>query len=398
LRKWVLLLVVGLMTLVSACGGSEEQTMSTDNGDQGSEAEDEGTKKDQNKSEIKAKEDLTEADKIALDFLNGFMSQEKEKRLEAVEKYISGETKDLFKLAASGNASHEWSNIKVIESIQEEKDGKSFTLVLLHATDENENLHERVAAVMDKKVLFVYSSDSGSEEIVQQYNDLRSNFDTPIPAQIKEQQEKEANSEAKVEVTQQNTLVWKDSVGEVWVHFAGEIKNTGNAPASIGSVQINFKGQDGSVLGTESMITPTPDIVMPGQTAYISASTILDTVDDPKQFKESTVNIDFDKTSQEPLILTTDKVKTTEGKKEYDAPYTVTGTIKNPLDKKAENIEVAASLYNDKGEIIAVLSGSLDVSLNPNSTAGFELQYPPLPQSIKGKIKETKVKTYSFQF
>lgn len=214
----------------------------------------------------------------------------------------------------------------------------------------------------------------------------------------KEKEQKEEKAEAVIEVKAETFGAWKDSIDNVYANYSAEITNTGDSPASIGNIQVNFEGKDGTILGTASMALPVPDVVMPGETAYIGETTGIDTVTSADEITGVSANIDFSSTDEEPMMLTTENVKLTEGKDNYSNAYTVTGTVINPNEKKADDIRLAAGLYDANGKFLGTLNGSIQVSLNKDGKAGFELNYPELPTEIKGKATEVKVKAFNWSF
>lgn len=209
----------------------------------------------------------------------------------------------------------------------------------------------------------------------------------------------EVVAEANVEVLQDTYGAWTDSIGSVWVHYSAELVNNGEEAASIGDIQVNFEGTDGSILGTDTMLSPNPEIIEAGETAYITTSTILEGYTE-EDFAKGSLNIDFSSVSDSSQVLTADAVKFVDlSADEYAmSPYKVTGTLINDTDEKADDIRIAAGLYDAEGKLLGVLDGSLDVSLNPDGKAGFDLSYPELPAGIAGKATEVKVKAYNWSF
>lgn len=206
----------------------------------------------------------------------------------------------------------------------------------------------------------------------------------------------DVKEEAKLEIIDQTGGSWVDSIGTVWVHSAAVFKNTGNVPIEIGETQMNFKGQDGSVLGTSTMIYSVPSIVQPGETAFIAESTILDGQSDPNQYKETTYNFGFDKTTDDPTLLETSVVQGIKG--DQFSNYKATGMVKNSNNTKQDDIRLAAGLFDQDGKLVGVLTGSVDVGLNPGSEAGFELSYPEIPKGAADRIVKVEVKAYGFNF
>lgn len=212
----------------------------------------------------------------------------------------------------------------------------------------------------------------------------------------KEQPEEKA--EAAIEIQTENFGAWKDSIDNVYASYSAVITNTGDKPASVGDIQVNFEAQDGSIVGTMPMVMAAPDIVMPGETAYIGENTIIESVSDASEVAGASANIDFNSTNEEPIMLKTENVKLNEGKDEYSNAYSVTGTVINPNDEMADDIRLAAALYDADGNFLATLTGSIMVSLNKDGKAGFELNYPELPKEVRGKAAEVKVKAYNWTF
>ena len=215
----------------------------------------------------------------------------------------------------------------------------------------------------------------------------------------KTEQTKEIKAEANIEVSSETYGAWTDSIGSVWVHYSAELVNSGEEAANIGDVQVNFEGKDESVLGTDTMLTPNPEIIQAGESAYITTSTILEGTKET-DFAKASLNIDFDSVSEKSQILTADAVKLVDLSDDEFAmsPYKVTGTIINDSGEKADDIRIAAGLYDADGKLLGVLEGSLDISLNPDGKAGFELSYPELPKEISSKASEVKVKVYNWSF
>ncbi|GGF27489.1 hypothetical protein GCM10010954_28210 [Halobacillus andaensis] len=210
--------------------------------------------------------------------------------------------------------------------------------------------------------------------------------------------EEEEKAEAVVEVKSETFGSWEDSIDNVYASYSAEVTNTGDQPASVGDIQVNFEGEDGSILGTASMLLAVPEVIMPGETAYIGESTIIESVSSADEIANANANIDFSSTEEEPMMLDTENVNFSEGKDEYSSPYQVTGTVINQNEEKADDIRLAAGLYDEGGEFLGTLNGSIEVSLNQDGKAGFELEYPELPEDVKGKVAEVKVKAYNWSF
>ena len=211
-----------------------------------------------------------------------------------------------------------------------------------------------------------------------------------------EKKEKEEKSEPKLELEQSTGSAWKNSIDTVWVHSAAVYVNTGDVPVNIGETQMTFKGTDGSVLGTAPMVYSVPEVVQPGEKAFVAESTTLDGVTDPEEYDETTYNFGFDKGEKDSNLLEVSGVKGTKGD-EYTL-YKVTGVVKNTTDDLQDDIRLAAALYAEDGALLGVLTGSVSAGINPEGEAGFELNYPEIPKDIVDKITDVEVKAYAWTF
>lgn len=215
---------------------------------------------------------------------------------------------------------------------------------------------------------------------------------TPTSKEEEQKQQTEKQQNASLEIVDSGSTVWVDSINTVWVNSAAVYKNTGDVAVEIGETQMNYKAKDDSIMGTSSMIYAVPSVVQPGETAIIGEGTILDGETTTDNFLETTYNFNFEMTDADSNLMEVSNVKGVQG--DYD--YSVTGVVKNVTNDQQEDIRIAAILYDSSDEIIGSLSGSVDVGLAPNGEAGFELNYPSLPENIGSKVKNIEVKSYGF--
>lgn len=225
------------------------------------------------------------------------------------------------------------------------------------------------------------SSDTGSE---------------PEKQENATDEEAEAQSEPKVEIIKSTGGAWKDSIDTIWVHSSAIFENKSDVPVEIGETQMNFKDTDGGIIGTSSMIYSVPSVVGPGEQAYITETTTLDGITDAAQYGETTYNFSFDVTEDVPNSLEVSGVKGIPATDEYSAPYKVTGVVTNTTEELQDDIRISAALLAEDESLLGVLSGSVDVGVNPGSEAGFELSYPEVPKEIKDEVETIEVKAYGW--
>ncbi|SDX88349.1 hypothetical protein SAMN04488081_1606 [Salimicrobium album] len=248
------------------------------------------------------------------------------------------------------------------------------------------------------------TGDAPESEEVEAAEGQKEKAEVPVEEQSTEaapdeaQEEKsEENVSAAVEITDQTGGAWVDSIDSLWVHSAAVLENTGNVPVVIGEVQMNFMNGEGSVLGTDAMNSATPEVLKPGETAFVSQTTTLDAVTDPEEFDHTTYNFEYREAFGEDANLM--EVKSVQhGHGDEYTPYRVTGIVENTTGDVQEDIRIAAGLYAEDGSLLGVLTDSISVSVNAGSEAGFELTYPEIPAENAGKVKDVEVKAYGWDW
>lgn len=383
-------LAFSLLLIVAECSGEKAQTMSSND-----------VKKKE--SESAGKNKLDREEKIALDFYEKLVNGSAKEQEGFINENVHSEGIEYFEgIKDLSQTPEDNQNPKVIESTKTTfNDGEEGKLVLLNVENAKKDVRETILAFAKEKKEYklLYSITSENEgEALETFNSLRSDFKAKVPSEMAKRKEAEAAQVANIEVSDQALYSWKDSVNSIWVNYNAEIKNTGDAPAKIGSIQVNFVDVNDSVIGTFDMIVPVPNILLPGETAYIGETTLAQAADSPDSIVDATVNIDFNKTTEDPSLLETENVNIKEVKNGFGGPYVVTGIVKNPYELQMDDIRLASGLYDADGKLIAILKETLQVNLNPDGTAGFEMSYPQLSKEIQGKVADVKVKAYNWSW
>lgn len=236
-------------------------------------------------------------------------------------------------------------------------------------------------------LLFILSACGDSKQTISQSAEKESHSENS-----EETTQAKEKVNARLEIEDSGSTIWSDSIDSIWINTAAIFRNTGEVPVDIGETQMNYKGKDGSILGTSTMIYAVPEIVQPGESAIIMEGTTLNDVTSLDNYSETTFNFNFDATEEDSNLMEVSAVKGISS----DYEYSVTGIVKNPTDVQQEDIRLAAILYDENGKILGGLSGSVDVGLAAGGEAGFELSYPPLPDNIGSKVNKIEVKSYGF--
>lgn len=236
-------------------------------------------------------------------------------------------------------------------------------------------------------LLFILAACGNSKQTISQSADKESKTD-----KTEESADTDEKANEKLEIADSGSTVWSDSIDSIWINTAAIYKNTGDVSVNIGETQMNYKGKDGSILGTSTMIYAVPEIVQPGESAFIVEGTMLNEETSLENYSETTFNFNFEATEEGSNLMEVSAVKGISS--EYG--YSVTGIVKNSTDVEQEDIRLAAILYDANGKILGGLSGSVDVGLAAGGEAGFELSYPPLPDNIGLKVNKIEVKSFGF--
>jgi len=117
---------------------------------------------------------------LALDYINTYLNgTDKEAKKKFVEEKVHPEAMPLFAMGISLEIPEKsmYKNPKVIESTEYEKDGEKATIVLLSGTVDGKD-KEMIVLTMDGKIGFGFESDSKSESMKKNYDEMRSKFKT----------------------------------------------------------------------------------------------------------------------------------------------------------------------------------------------------------------------------
>jgi len=213
------------------------------------------------------------------------------------------------------------------------------------------------------------------------------------------------NSQDKVNKEKEElTVTIVDEAFESWerndafmISYSAELKNENDVPVDIQRMYVEFLNEEGEVFEGLSF-DPIPNILMPNETAYVVDSYEIrdDEFTDPATLKGVAVEMEIAETDDERVMLETDDVQFELFHEADSLPYKVTGVLKNPHDKVVKKVEYAAGLYNDQGELLAVLRRSAETNLGKGDSTEFETFYPYLTNEIYGKV--TNVKTIAYKY
>ena len=174
----------------------------------------------------------------------------------------------------------------------------------------------------------------------------------------------------KVEIISEKVVKYKDSLGNPNAVYIAEIKNTGSKAVKLGNVSVDLEGTDGKIINTTSLVSVYPNVINPGQSAYICESVLsfgqkiaLD------QIGNAVLHYDVDETeaAEAPAVEVTE-LSITE---EYGEAKII-GRVENKSGKDLTNLYLAAPVIDKSGELKTFVFTIVD-SLKSGEKRGFEM-------------------------
>lgn len=175
--KWAIkwLLAGALFFGLAACGEADIEKVSDD------------ATSEKTEENYKAKKNLNEDEKLALEFYQVYMKGTDAKAKEQfVSEKVYADTALLFSFGADEEGSDDFNDLRVIESIHKKEEGEESSLVLVHSTDQEGGLEESIAALINGKFVMAYGPFAEEAEYRTAFEDLRSEFKADIPTETKE--------------------------------------------------------------------------------------------------------------------------------------------------------------------------------------------------------------------
>lgn len=183
------------------------------------------------------------------------------------------------------------------------------------------------------------------------------------------QQEEVAQEETKVEVVSENLLKYT-SYNSGYATYLAEIKNTGTTSVYIHNVSVDVEDMNGSLLKSEEFISAHPNVIAPGESAYICSNVItsLDEVNLDNVGK-AILHYDADETSTaEKLNVELSEVSI---KANSYGGYAVMGRATNTGTEDLEYFYIGGDIRDGNGVLQNYVYTSID-SLKAGETKGFE--------------------------
>lgn len=237
------------------------------------------------------------------------------------------------------------------------------------------------------------NSASGTDDYYNGYNpsvttspfETFSQYDTySFPAAGAESGESDAalpSEEAgDYKVAYQNVTVKADTIGIVTADAIVQIENTGSDNLYLSSTSFDFEGEDGKIVGSDSLVTASPEILAPGEKGclFIPYGTELANGTNPSQTFTLVPNLEIRKAKNS--IVRYDVSETSMSQDTYGT-FNIVGRITNNTADKGNSVLATAVFYDKDDKPIAGTETYLS-GLDAGQTLGFEMKYIALPDGI----------------
>lgn len=171
--------------------------------------------------------------------------------------------------------------------------------------------------------------------------------------------------ETSTKITYQNVQTYTNSIDDTYIVTQAIIENTGTSTVRISGLSIDIEDKNGELLESLALPAAYPDVIAPGECAYI---------------KEATSTVDGDNVGNAVINYTAEATKNTytkldvsEVKMEVDEymGINVKGRIENTTDDTISMVYVVCPIFKD-GELIALPYTIISNDILPGQKIGFE--------------------------
>lgn len=183
--------------------------------------------------------------------------------------------------------------------------------------------------------------------------------------------------EASYSITLAKANTWTSRANSQWTQVIVEITNTGKSNLYISSGAYDLEDESGKLIASRKYVSSYPDVIAPGEKAYMYDETTLDDTVDGELSVVPHVDV---KKAQVDLV----RFPVTEVSFSDDEIWGIRalGRIENTSQETQKLTYVSIALYNISGECIGVLSTTVTEDIAPNGKIGFETTSLALPDNV----------------
>lgn len=171
-------------------------------------------------------------------------------------------------------------------------------------------------------------------------------------------------------VVNEQTIKFSDSLGDANMVYMAEVKNTGKVSAKFNHVSIDAEDKDGKIIKSKDMVSVYPNVINPGETAYICES-VINSADNGISINSLGKAISHFEYRECEAVTAPNIVFSEVSLKDYNGYPKLIGRIENKSDQRLSNLHIAASIRDTNGKLQGVIFTIIH-SLNPGEKKGFE--------------------------
>ena len=193
-------------------------------------------------------------------------------------------------------------------------------------------------------------------------------------------------------VTYAGARVYTDSIGTVWSQVIVEIENTGTGRLYVSSGSYDLEDGDGSLIASKSHVPAFPQIIDPGEKAYMYEESILDGGVDGEA-----VVVPRPAVSETTLERVRFPVSGTELAAGRFGSLKALGRVENDTDQDSGIVYVVVILKDTSGRPVGQMYTVID-SLRAGEQAGFQASAFALPEDLTlDEVADFDVYAYPLQ-
>ncbi len=184
--------------------------------------------------------------------------------------------------------------------------------------------------------------------------------------------------ETAYEITYSSAKVYTNSIGTVWSQVIVEIENTGSSDLYLSSGAYDLEDTNGNLITSESMVSTYPEVISPGEKAYMYNETTLDDAIEGDVVVVPRPSVD--KAKVENIRYSVTDVNISDG--QY-GDLKALGRIENTSSEDSSMTYIVIIMKDSAGTPIGQMFTILTDDLKAGDKIGFEMSAFALPDDIK---------------
>lgn len=159
--------------------------------------------------------------------------------------------------------------------------------------------------------------------------------------------------------------VW-DRSGTIWVDVSLEITNTGTANLYLSDGAFDIEDSSGGLLETYDMVSIVPNVIEPGETAYLYGCTTADNITDVNGTYVAVPKFEAAEATIDRVRFPVTDVTMTDA--DYGTYIDIIGRVENTSDEDESMINIYFVFFDTSGEVICMTSTYAEANAGEKSS------------------------------